>query len=86
MDCCTGADFSLFGGHQFPGHWLEWSASWPSWRCWWLLAQMREIPPAFRLTFAAACGIVMTTIRANMIIILVCWYLTQLHGDAGTHR
>jgi hypothetical protein len=47
---------------------------------WWLLKQMKAIPLAFRLAFAASCALLMTTathVQAMVIPFLVQWYLTQ---------
>jgi hypothetical protein len=75
-------DFRLFGGHQFFVIGCEVACQLAQLALlWWLLLQVREIPPAFRLAFAAACGIVMTTaihVQAMVIPFLVQWYLTQL--------
>ncbi len=75
-------DFSLLGGHQFLLIGCEIVSQLAQLALlWWMLMQMREIPPAFRLAFAAACGIVMTTaihVQAMVIPFLVQWYLTQL--------
>jgi hypothetical protein len=75
-------DFSLLGGHQFLVIGCEVVCQLAQLvLLWWLLQKMPEIPPAFRLAFAAACGIMMTTaihVQAVVIPFLVQWYLTHL--------
>lgn len=75
-------DSSLLGGHQFFVIGCEIVCQLAQLALlWWLLLRMREIPPAFRLAFAAACGIVMTTaihVQVMVIPFLVQWYLTHL--------